>query len=201
MESKPAPAKKKRLCVFNDSLKSMFPYLRSAPNKQQSSVLCSICNSVFSIGSGGKTSVVEHERTSKHKSCLSARASTSSVVSFFKKSIPSDEEFNLAIQEGTFAYHTVFHNQSFRSMDCTSNLVKTFYNKKFTCARTKCESIVKNVFAPWAHSELVKALSIANFVSLSIDTSNHGDTKLLPIIVRYFNPAEKEVKVKLLDFI
>lgn len=46
---------------------------------------------------------------------------------------------------------------------------------------------------------LVNALIVVNFASLSIYTSMHGDTKLLLVIVRYFNFGE-EVKTKLLDF-
>lgn len=116
---------------------------------------------------------------------------------------PCTKDYALAIQEGTFSYHTVVHNQSFRSMDCTSSLLKKFLDKKFSCSRTKCEALVSNVFAPWANSELENEINQAEFVSLSIDTSNHGDMKLLPILIRYFNPLDKEksVNVKLLEFL
>lgn len=47
--------------------------------------------------------------------------------------------------EGTFAFHTIIHNQSF-CMDCTTKLLENFHNAKFSCARTKCEAIIKSIF-------------------------------------------------------
>lgn len=73
---------RKRKCTFNDAIKSTFPYLREIPGKD-TSVLCSVCNSVFSISSGGRTSVAEHEQTVKHKNALFSRASSSTVTDFF----------------------------------------------------------------------------------------------------------------------
>jgi hypothetical protein len=43
----------------------------------------------------------------------------------------------IALQEGTFAFHTVQHHQSFKPMDCSSGLIKKFFEPKFTCSRTK----------------------------------------------------------------
>lgn len=192
---------KKRNCCFNNQLQKDFPYLR--PTGKETTVLCSICQSVFSILSGGRTSRKEHEGTTKHKAALTARASSSSVTDFFHKVEPTQNEYDLALQEGIYAYHTVRHNHSFRSMDCTSNLNKKFSNPKFACARTKCEAIVTNVFAPWANDELIKDLKDVQYVSLSVDTSNNRHVKLLPVLVRYFKAYEGSscVQTKLVDFV
>jgi hypothetical protein len=48
----------------------------------------------------------------------------------------------IALQEGTFVFHTVQHHQSYKSMDCSSGLIKKFFEPKFTCSRTK-EAIIK----------------------------------------------------------
>jgi hypothetical protein len=48
-----------------------------------------------------------------------------------------DKELNLAAKEGTFAFYTVTHNQSFQSMDCTSTVIWKLFDPKFTCAQTK----------------------------------------------------------------
>jgi hypothetical protein len=57
----------------------------------------------------------------------------------------------IALQEGTFAFHTVQHHQSFKSMDRSSNLIKKkFFEPKFTCSRTKvgvvsCSPVILHV--------------------------------------------------------
>lgn len=70
----------------------------------------------------------------------------------------SSEEFDLIRDELLWSYHSVRHNHSFRSMDCTSNLLKLFCNKKFSCARTKTEALVKNVIGEWCNEHLKKKI-------------------------------------------
>jgi len=100
-----------------------FPFIRPVPvGHDETMVHCTICNSSFSVASGGRTSVIEHQQRNKHKSALTARAGSANVTTFFKKVAPSANEYNLAMQEGIFAYHTMRHNHSYRSMDCTAQL-------------------------------------------------------------------------------
>ena len=73
---------------------------------------------------------------------------------FFKSTVTSRQDLDIAAAEGLWAYHTVRENQSFRSNDCTSKLIKTCFEPKFSCARTKCEAIIVNVFTPNAEKEL-----------------------------------------------
>ncbi len=127
----------------------------------------------------------EHQQTKKHGNSLTARVGVPSVTTFFKKVEPSQQEYDLALKEGVFAYHTMHHDHSYRSMDCTAQLTRRLYESKFTCARTKCEVIVSNVFAPWATYLATQDLDQVEYVSLSIDASNHGHVKLLPVVVRY----------------
>lgn len=72
---------------------------------------------------------------------------------------------------------------------------------KFTCARTKCEVIVSNVFAPWAASLVTQDLEQVQYVFLSIDVSNH--VKFLPAVIRYLKIYDGSISVetKLLDLI
>lgn len=89
------------------------------------------------------------------------------------------------------------HNHSFRSMDCTSNLIQTFYDKKFSCARSKSNVTIKNVLFP-AVKELFGELKEINFVSILSDASNHKAENLYPIAVQYFH-SKYGVQVKLLN--
>jgi len=88
--------------------------------------------------------------------------------------------------------------QSFRSLDCTSKPIASLFEPKFTLDRTKTEVIVKNVFAKEAQSKLNKALQNINYFSIMVDSSNHREIKVVPLLVRYFD-SEKGTQVKLLE--
>lgn len=93
------------------------------------------------------------------------------------------KEEQLAATEGTFAYHTVSHNHSFRSMDCTSKLLQKALEPKFKCARTKAKAIIANLFAPHCLSELQSDLERYSFVSIMTEASNHKEIKIFPILI------------------
>jgi hypothetical protein len=116
------------------------------------------------------------------------------------KQTAGKEELTRAATECLFAYHTVMHNHSFRSMDCTSKLIKNLYDNKFSSARTKTESIVTDVIVPYVMEGVKSDLNSVSFVSVSTDASNHNATKMLPVLVQYFVP-EKGIQVKMLDMV
>ncbi|CAG9830141.1 unnamed protein product [Diabrotica balteata] len=72
------------------------------------------------------------------------------------------------------------------------------FEPKFAAARTKTEAIVKIVLAEGAQSQLEIDLRKANFVSITIDSSNHREIKVVLLMVRYFD-GENGVQVKLLQ--
>jgi hypothetical protein len=49
------------------------------------------------------------------------------------------------------------------------------------CARTKCESIIKNVYAPWALEELKIDPKSVEFFTVHCATSGRKCVKLLPV--------------------
>ncbi|KAL4141345.1 hypothetical protein QTP88_004000 [Uroleucon formosanum] len=112
---------------------------------------------------------------------------------------PHNKELLLAAKEATYAYHTVNHNLSFNSNICNSQLISTFFEPKFTLGKTKCEAIVLNILAPLALDELYDDLNKCNFITVSMDASNRKDIKIVPVIIRYFQP-EFGIKVKFLEF-
>jgi len=79
-------------------------------------------------------------------------------------------------------------------MDCTTTLTK-----KFSYARTKCESIIMNVLASFAMDQIIDELKAVNFATIMIDTSNHKNLKIVPILIRYFDP-KTGVQIKVLEF-
>jgi hypothetical protein len=186
----------KRACKFNSELEKEFPYIKKT--KSDSDVRCLTCNTHFSVSHGGKSDINQHIKSEKHKLALVAASSSNTVSKFFKSSTCGSKELELAAAEGVFAYHTVSHSQSFRSMDCTTKIIQKLFEPKFTCARTKSEAVVVNVLAPLAESKLKSDLSKAKFVSVSIDSSNHKELKLFPTLVRFFDD-KTGVNVKLLE--
>ena len=95
-----------------------------------------------------------------------------------RPSQPMTTDNKAAAAEGTWAYHTVKHNQSFNSNDCTSQLFKEIFPdsnvaKKFTSARTKITSINTGVLAPFAQQKVLSGLGTQPF-SISVDASNHN---------------------------
>jgi hypothetical protein len=120
------------------------------------------------------------------------------LTNWLPKAIAGKEDLERASNECLFAYHTVMHNQSFRSMDCTSKLIKSLYDLKFSAARTKTEAIVTDVLAPYVIEGLTADFNSVPFVSVSTDASNHRAIKMLPVMVQYFLP-ETGIHVKIID--
>lgn len=153
----------------------------------------------FQIFDVGAWEISRHLTRKKHKDALTAASSSRSVTSYFQSS-RSPDDLNVAACEGVWAYHTIKESHSFRSNDCASKIFRECFNMlKFTCSRTKCETIVTNVFAPFALTELTHELALARFVTVLTDASNHGNLKMLPVLVRYFLPTTG-IRVKILDF-
>jgi len=176
----------KRKCIFNKDLENQYKFIKK--NNTNSHVKCDKCNSLFSIANGGKSDIVQHLKTVRHKQADLASSSSSLITSFVRKQGFNDNERHLAVIEGTWAYHTIQHNQSFRSTDCTSKLISKCFEGKYACARTKATAIVSNVFEIDSMELLKDDLSNINCVSIYSDCSNHGCIKICPILVRYFLP-------------
>ena len=77
-----------------------------------------------------KAALSAHNATQKHKNSARQTKSNQSVKAFFKsQSAPTTLDYKTAAAEGTWAFHTVKHQQSFLSNDCTSHLFKTVFQK------------------------------------------------------------------------
>lgn len=135
--------------------------------KNSYSAFCKLCNSDISVASRGETAIKQHEGTAKHKSAAKSASQSISLDEHFKSMfsnlyqillmkkilfnvmnllfLESSDDLNISRMEIISVYHMVDENQNFRSVDCNSYLIKNVYgnNPKFTCARTKCEAILK----------------------------------------------------------
>lgn len=187
----------KRKCTFNVNLQTKYPFIKQTISS--SDVRCDKCRTEFSVSHGGNSDIEQHLKSEKHKNADWAAASSSSMLTFFKKSdMPTSKDLDAAAAEGVWAYHTIQENHSFRSNDCASKLIQSCFEPKFSCARTKTEAIVVNVLARTAIDDLKNDLSKTNCVAISTDASNHGNKKIFPVLVRFFLPYEG-IQVKILD--
>lgn len=179
---------KKRKTSWNDKYKAEFTFLDKVKG-DESKAYCNLCSTTFSIAYGGRSDIIDHNKSKRHQGSLNAASSSGKLTSFFKKLEATSPELEVAAKEAVFSYHTAKHNFSFLSNDCTSNLIRQCFEPKFSLARTKTTAIVKNVLAPYIDSEIIQQLQAANYFSIMTDTSNHGNIKLLPLVIRMFHPT------------
>lgn len=131
---------------------------------------------------------------------------TSRVMDRFLVAAP-DTSVNesIALAELLQTYHSVKHNISYSSMDCSIKLNKIILADGKTArgmqlGRTKMEAIVISVLGPFAIEQVITALQNDNiYFSLQIDASNRKNKKLFPVVVQYFT-RENGIQTKLIDF-
>lgn len=191
-------SKRRGTCVLNPNLQEKYPFIKK--NKSDSDVRCETCNAEFSIAHSGKGDIESHLKSARHKNALQAASKSKDMTSFFKTSTLNTLDLQTAACEGVWSYHLIKENHSFRSADCASKIIRSCFElSKFHCARTKCEAIVINVFAPYLMDELKKDLEHAHFIIIMTDASNHGNIKMFPVLIRYFHQTEG-VKVRIIEF-
>lgn len=157
---------------------------------------CAWCNSDFSITHGGLSDVKKHAKRKCHLEFVQAKLTTRPIAMSFD----SKENQLIAAKEATLVYHLVRHNLSFKSMACSSKLLRIVYDqKKFACSATKSSTIVSGVFEPMVLDRIKAELEQALYVCRSTDTSSRNEITMYPIIARYFLPLEG-IKTRLIDF-
>ena len=143
------PKKKpKRACKFTTDLQKEFPFLHKGST--ESDVFCTTCSASFSIAHGGKNDIQRHVSSEKYKKVLDSISKSASIPKYFRSECFGKQETELAKAEGLMAFHTVNHNHSFNSMECTSKVIQKLFEKKIACGKTKTEAIVKNVIAQYS---------------------------------------------------
>jgi hypothetical protein len=106
---------------FTESLEAEHTFLKE--EQQVEKVLCSVCKSQFSVEHGGRSDIQQHIKKRKHAIAAETKSCSKKVTSYFTKETITDECKHIAAEEGLFAFHTIKHNHSFLSMDCTSSVI------------------------------------------------------------------------------
>ncbi|CAK1554358.1 unnamed protein product [Leptosia nina] len=92
---------------------------------------------------------------------------------------------------------------SINSLDCTCALNREIFSasdtaKKVTCNRTRATAIATGVLSPLSVEQLKTDLQDVPFISVATDASNHGSTKLFPLVIQYFDVKKNGITTKVL---
>ena len=206
---------KKRKCSYNKDWERHYPWVK--PVKDESDkAFCELCQTVFSVASGGEYDIKRHKQCETHKKRAIQRETSRSMETFLLRPQQDSNTDKVTAAEVASVYHAVQHSQSYRSEDCGNKLSPVIFPdsdiaKKMACGRTKSASIVTDVLAPASVENCVRELKTpvvqipsdkkahTPFFSVASDASNHGTTKLFPLYLRYWTP-ELGLKSKVLDF-
>lgn len=109
----------KRKCKFSNKLQEKYKCF--IEGRTQCETKCVICDTYISVANKGSLDLEKHVLTEKHRKNIRTSASSSKIEHFFV-SKTMDADRNTRTAEGTFAFHTIKHHQTYRSMDCTSKL-------------------------------------------------------------------------------
>ena len=71
-------------------------------------------------------------QNTKHKTAARGESSSSKVTDFFV----SKTDTSVTAAEGTLAFHTIKHHNSYRSMDCTSGLLRKIFPDSVTAQKS-----------------------------------------------------------------
>lgn len=113
----------KRKCIFSEELKIKYKMFK--PTAETSEVKCELCDQIISIASMVKYDLEKHLNTEKHRKNIRASGCSSKIDNFVTEISRPKKEVQAA--EATLVFHTVKHNQSFNSLDCTVPLQKCLY--------------------------------------------------------------------------
>jgi hypothetical protein len=130
-----------------------------------------VCSSISSMASGGRTSIIDHLQAKKHRNALPAKSQSGCGPNCFCKLEQSWRSWLfMMVRMPTILYSTITVFVGWIVQVYRRNL----QTKKCSCVRIKCKSVVTNVVARWVLEELKNDLKYKymNFVTVSCGTSN-----------------------------
>lgn len=189
---------KRYLQVFKDSYKTEFPFILQS-SRGNYFAFCSVCRCDINISHGGKTDIVTHSSTQKHKDSASCLEKNKKLSNFF---VGGKDDSAVTRAECLFTSFIVEHNLSLSCSEHAGQLFRKMFPdsdiaKKYACARTKTSAII-NEMARDADSQMIQILRKEPF-AISTDGSNDRDSKLYPVVVSFFNQESKTIENRLLS--
>jgi hypothetical protein len=195
------PKKKKNKTKFNESYQEKYPWVWPIkhPVRDEHKARCTVCHCDFSVSHGGIDDVKKHGETDKHLSNNSQMAGTSTIRNF----LPSVNDLDIVRAETLMAEFIVEHNLPFAVADHASRLVKKMFPDskiaaKYACGQTKTSCIVRTLAAN-DEKDIVQALRSGPFSLATDGSQDYSDTKLYPVVVRYFDDVQGQLVCTILD--
>ena len=142
----------KRKSVFFDELRHKYACFEKGRSNFEAECITCGYETFISVANKSSISLNDHIKITKHTQAIRGGTSSFKVTDYFCKPGTKSEN-EVAAAKATMAFHRVKHHYSYKSNDCTSTLMERYFlnsstAKKFSCACTKIEAIVNNVFAP-----------------------------------------------------
>lgn len=154
----------------------------------------------------GKSELLKHANSKKHKHNVKDYKNTRSVDTFFTKQKQLEKQVE-KVKRAEIKLAAVFadHNVSFLLIDHLMPVLRDMFDdsivaQKMQLSRTKCTNIVKNVLAPEILKETVDYLKFTKFSILIDESTDIGLKKSLCLLVRYVTATTK-VNTTLLELI
>lgn len=110
----------------------------------------------------------------------------------------------ISLAESTLVYFLVNHHLAYHTMDCTPKMLcKSFPDSEMIrsvkCARTKAEAIVNKVLGPHSVQAALQNLEGVSCSGVCTDGSNHGNLKIFPVVIQYFDYRRGGLQAKFLE--
>lgn len=164
-------------------------------------VRCTVCDSDFTVKSGGANDIERHLKSKKHVETEKVKSTMGSMTSFFSSSNSSEQAVTNA--EMLFNKFIVEHNLPMSAFDHAGDLFRQMFPdsniaKKFSCGRSKAGAITKYLAGEMSQATLER-MAKGPF-SLATDGSNDGGAgQLYPIVVRTFDEEKGKVMTDLVE--
>ncbi|XP_063743299.1 uncharacterized protein LOC134866984 [Eleginops maclovinus] len=160
---------------------------------------CMLCKTDFSVRHGGRHDVEKHIRTAKHTSYKAAVEATRPIAGFFTV----DSDTSVINAEVLAVDFLVEHNIPIAVADHIGPLVKKMFPDskiagKYGSGRTKSSAIV-GALAKEDASVITEAMRTAPYSLATDGSTDYGDCKLYPLVVKYFDRGLGRVLTVLLS--
>nr|XP_015928697.2 uncharacterized protein LOC107455586 [Parasteatoda tepidariorum] len=180
---------------FQKAYTEEFPCIISS-RKGNTFAMCVVCQTDFNVAHGGRSDVVKHVSTLKHKDKVKI-VDQNKKLNLFSQS----KDQRVINAECLFSAFLVEHNLPLSASDHAGSLFRKMFPdseiaKKYSSGRTKTTAIVKEMGMKYK-SALLDLIRTAPFC-MSTDGSNNTDSKLYPVVVTCFNPVKSEIESNLL---
>ncbi|XP_061738203.1 uncharacterized protein LOC133539903 [Nerophis ophidion] len=190
--------KKRYSCKFRNDWKKEFQFIQDSW-KGKGYAACNFCRSDISIEHGGRTDILIHERSEKHKAAAAQRHSHSIIMGQLAKCQPKGVTYAetkmamlIAASDIPFSFADDF-NKSVKDMFPDSEIACQYAND-----RTKATQIMKDAIAPELDKEAVDLCQNQPFALMCDESTSRNTDKEFVILARVCDPKTEEVVTKFL---